>query len=214
MPPRGYHPMRRIAARPLPEKPMDMESSLELLNRVKAGDDEALERLLARYVVPLRRWARGRLPVWARDMSDTQDLVQDAILKTLRHLHTFEPAGPGALHGYLRQAVMNRIRDELRRADRHPVPGEIDDDMEGDMTSPLDAAIGAEAMARYRAGLAQLSDDNRELVIAKVECDFSYQEIAAIFNKPSAAAAGMAVRRALLKLAEAMKPPDLPAVTR
>jgi RNA polymerase sigma-70 factor (ECF subfamily) len=185
---------------------MDLESSLDLLNRIKAGDLDALDRLFSRYRVPLRRWARGRLPVWARDMSDTEDLVQDAVLKTLRHLHEFEYAGPGALHGYLRMAVMNRIRDELRRADRHPVPTQIDDDMPGEMPSPLDAAIGAEAVARYQAGLAQLSEDDRELIISKVECGFSYQEIAAIFNKPTAAAAGMAVRRALLKLATTMKP--------
>ncbi len=185
---------------------MDLESSLDLLNLVKAGDGDALDRLLTRYQVPLRRWARGRLPTWARDMSDTDDLVQDAVLKTLRHLKEFEYAGPGALHGYLRTAVMNRIRDELRRAERHPVPSAIEEDMAGEMTSPLDAAIGAEAVARYEAGLQQLSEGDRELIIARVECGFSYEEIAAIFHKPTAAAAGMAVRRALLKLADAMEP--------
>jgi RNA polymerase sigma-70 factor (ECF subfamily) len=193
---------------------MDLESSLDLLNLVKAGDRDALDRLFERYMRPLQRWAHGRLPVWARDMSDTEDLVQDAVFKTLRHLDTFEYAGPGALHGYLRTAIWNRIRDELRRADRHPVPGELDEELAGVMTSPLDAAIGAEAMARYAAGLAQLSELDRELVIAKVECDFCYEEIAAIFEKPTAAAAGMAVRRALRKLAEAMTPVAVAAPSR
>jgi RNA polymerase sigma-70 factor (ECF subfamily) len=53
----------------------------------------------------LRRWARGRLPQWARSAADTQDLVQDAVMKALPHLHAFEVRRPGALQSYLREAV-------------------------------------------------------------------------------------------------------------
>jgi RNA polymerase sigma-70 factor (ECF subfamily) len=190
---------------------MDLESSLELLQRVKAGDRDALERLLTRYMGPLRRWAHGRLPRWARDLSDTQDLVQDAVLKTLRQLKDFEPAGPGALQAYLRRAVMNRIRDELRRVGRRPAPVDLDDDMASGATSPLEGAIGQEALERYNAALAQLSEENRELVMARLEFGFSYEELAAIFGKPSAAAARVAVRRAVIKIAGLMQPPDLAA---
>jgi RNA polymerase sigma-70 factor (ECF subfamily) len=190
---------------------MDLESSLELLERVKAGDRDALERLLARYLRPLRRWAHGRLPRWARDLSDTQDLVQDAVLKTLRQLQAFEPAGPGALQAYLRQAVMNRIRDELRRASRRPAPVELHDEFESGATSPLEGAIGKEALERYNAALAQLEEDTREMIIARMELGFSYEELAAIFDKPTAAAARVAVRRAVIKVASLMQPPDLAA---
>jgi DNA-directed RNA polymerase specialized sigma24 family protein len=62
----------------------DGESSVELLSRVRQGDREALDRLLHRYVPALRRWATGRLPRWARDMAETEDLVQDTVLKSLR----------------------------------------------------------------------------------------------------------------------------------
>ena len=46
-----------------------------------------LDLLYLRYLAPLRRWARGRLPQWARDMRDTDDLVQDTLLHTLRDEH-------------------------------------------------------------------------------------------------------------------------------
>jgi RNA polymerase sigma-70 factor (ECF subfamily) len=184
---------------------MDTESSIELLQRVKQGDSAALDRLMARYLLPLRRWARGRLPQWARDMSDTQDLVQDAVVQVLRHLDQFQPHGPGALHAYIRTAVVNRIRDELRRVARRPAAVEVDEHLRSVGESPLEAAIGAETLDRYEAALQRLPDDDREAIIARVEWGLDYREIAAALGKPSPDAARMAVKRALVRLAEVMK---------
>ena len=91
------------------------ESSLDLLERARAGDASALDALMARHLPRLRRWASGRLPRWARDVADTQDLVQDTLLQTFKRIDRFEPRGEGALQAYLRQGVLNRIRDEYRR---------------------------------------------------------------------------------------------------
>src|SRR5690349_14530494 len=96
------------------------ESTLTLLTRARSGDAHALDDLFGRYLPPLRRWAHGRLPRWAREMTDTQDLVQDALLQTFKKIGGFDCRGEGALQAYLRQAVMNRIRDELRRVARRP----------------------------------------------------------------------------------------------
>ena len=68
----------------------------------------------------LRKWARGRLPQWARSLADTQDLVQDAVMRALPKLESFEVRHPGALQSYLRQAVQNRIYDEVRKVGTHP----------------------------------------------------------------------------------------------
>jgi hypothetical protein len=76
---------------------IDPESTFTLVERAQAGDQEALDRLFARHLPPLRRWARGRLPKWARDLADTDDLVQDTLLQTFRRLSVFEVRGPGAL---------------------------------------------------------------------------------------------------------------------
>jgi len=184
---------------------MDLESSIELLRRLQAGDSAALDRLLARYLLPLRRWAHGRLPQWVRDGSDTEDLVHDAILQTLRHLQHFDADGPGALHRYLRTAVMNRIRDELRRAHRRPLRIELEDDFASRAPSPLVQAMGTEALEAYEAGLDQLRDEDRELIIGRVEWGLEYDELAAALGKPSANAARVAVRRAVLRLAATMK---------
>ena len=53
------------------------ETTLTLIRRAQRGDREALEMVAARLVPRLRRWATGRLPRWARDLADTQDVVQE-----------------------------------------------------------------------------------------------------------------------------------------
>jgi len=182
-----------------------LESTFALIERVRAGDREALERLMARHLGPLRRWISGRLPRWARDIADTDDLVQDTLLRTFRKMEDFEPRNVGALHAYLRQAVLNRLRDELRRKGRAPNMVDLDDVRLEARDSPLEEAIGREALDRYEAALARLRPDEREAIIARVEMDFSYEEMAEALDKPSADAARKAARRALLRLAEEMK---------
>jgi RNA polymerase sigma-70 factor (ECF subfamily) len=189
----------------------DPESSTQLLDRLKTGDEDALNVLIGRYLVPLRRWAHGRLPSWARTMSDTQDMVQDAILRALRHLTAFEPERTGALHAYLRTAVLHRIFDEVRHARRAPPGLELDDNLTSAMASPFELAVAKEDRDRFEAALAELRDDDRELIIARVEWGLSYEDIAVALGKPSAGAARMGVRRAVLRLADVMnvaRPPD------
>lgn len=180
-------------------------ASLILLERVRAGDTAALNRLLDRYLPKLSRWASGRLPQWARDLSDTDDLVQDTLIRSVANLDHFEARGEGALQAYLRGAVLNRIRDEIRRLRRTPVKGELDPAIAAQGQSPLDAAIGAETMAKYDRALERLEPETREAVIARIELGCSYAEIAQLMNKASADAARMAVSRALLRLAEEMR---------
>ena len=182
------------------------DSSFDLLQRVRGGDMQALDHLLQRYTPALRRWARGRLPQWARDVSDTQDLVQDTLLKAMKHLEGFRPDGPGALQAYLRQALMNRIRDELRRAHRRPLATELDDAIAERAASPLEQAIGHEALDAYENALSELRAADREAIIARLELGQSYEEVAAILGKPNPNAARSAVQRAVVRLAEKMGP--------
>src|SRR5439155_26664017 len=98
--------------------------SLTLLELAQAGDRAALDSLIARYLPRLQQWASGRLPRWARDMADTQDLVQETLFQTVKRIDRFESRGEGALLAYLRQAMLNRIREELRRANRRPAKRE------------------------------------------------------------------------------------------
>ena len=187
-------------------KPSDgQQSSLTLLARAQAGDRVALESLIARYLPRLQRWASGRLPRWARDTADTQDLVQETLFQTFQKIERFEARGEGALFGYLRQAILNRIRDELRRAKRRPATSEIDPELQDHGRSPLEEAIGREAIERYERALATLRQEDREAVVARIELGYTNEEIAGLLGKPTANAARMAVERAIVRLAKAMR---------
>jgi hypothetical protein len=104
-------------------------------------------------------WARGRLPAWARDLADTDELVQETLLQTLRNLDAFEPRGEGALQAYLRRAIRNRVRDELPKKARRPDIGDLSDLTIDAGRSPLEQAIGREAVASYERALAVLKPD-------------------------------------------------------
>jgi RNA polymerase sigma factor (sigma-70 family) len=200
---REYHRTNtKVTMRDSGTPPNSLESTHELLALVRQGDRDALERLFARCLPPLRRWARGRLPAAARGALDTQDLVQDTIVNSLRRLDRFDSRHEGALQAYLRQAVLNRIRDEARRFTRRPAAAELTDSYQSDAASPLDIAIGREGVARYEAALQQLRPVDREAIIGRLELQYDYQELAVILGKPNANAARVAVTRALARLME------------
>jgi RNA polymerase sigma factor (sigma-70 family) len=173
------------------------EPTMELVIRARKGDRMATEALLERCLPQLQRWAHGRLPAAARGSLDTNDLVQDAAL--------FEPRHVGAMQGYLRQSVINRIRDEVRKIGRHAPPSELPEDHPSDRTSPLEAAIQAEAYERYRQALTRLEPKDRELIVARVEVQWSVAEIAQRFGMRTVDATRMAVSRAVRRLTEQMK---------
>ncbi len=186
-------------------EPLSPEATIELLQRAKHGDREALDRLLERCVPALRRWARGRLPNMARGMVDTTDIVQDAVMAAMRRLEAFEARHHGALQAYLREAVMNRIRDAIRHYQRRPATTSLPADLQDEATSPLEYAIGAENMARYEAALQRLKASDREAIIGRLEMHYSYDELATVLGKPSPAAARMCVTRAMKRLAGEMR---------
>jgi RNA polymerase sigma factor (sigma-70 family) len=181
-----------------------LETTVDLINRARQGDRPAAEALLERCMPALRRWARGRLPAYARDLADTQDLVQEAVLHTLHRLSSFRPTHQGALQAYLRQAIVNRIRDEIRRVGRHPVAEGLAHDPADTAASPLEEAIGREGVERYETALQQLKPADREAIVARIELQQSYAEIAVALDKPTADAARVAVTRALARLVKAM----------
>jgi RNA polymerase sigma-70 factor (ECF subfamily) len=181
------------------------ETTIELVVKAQAGDREAVEALLQRSLPSLRRWAHGRLPAAARGHQDTADLVQDAALHAIRRLDTFQPRHVGAMQAYLRESVLNRIRDEVRRIGRHPAPSELPEDIEAEQRSSLETVIAEEKYQHYRDGLAALDARDRELIVARIELQWSLTEIAQRFAMPSPDAARMAVKRALTRLTGLMK---------
>jgi RNA polymerase sigma-70 factor (ECF subfamily) len=198
----ALQPTVKDQPKPTPEGPslLSDEPTIELVLQARAGDRLALEALLERCLPPLKRWAHGRLPAAARGSLDTGDLVQEAAMHVLARLDKFEPRHVGAMQAYLRLSVINRIRDEVRRIGRRPEQLELTHEPLSDGTSPLEAAIQEEAYQRYREALQHLRPRDREMVVARVEVQWSIAEIAQRFSMPSIEAARVAVSRSLKRL--------------
>ena len=178
----------------------ELTSTATLLDRVRLGDAQAKERLVAIYLPLLMRWAKGRLPSYARSLSETQDLVQMTLIRALDNVQNFESHREGAFLAYLRKILMNLICNEIRRPDTRLVdpatnPNEIVDS---------EPKWSVDEILTYEAALEKLDEKEREGIVLRLEFGLSYGEIAAAMRKPSANAARMFVSRALVNFASHM----------
>jgi RNA polymerase sigma factor (sigma-70 family) len=197
--------MESEESEPDQESPFEAESSVQLLQRAQLGDREAVNLLMARYLPRLKRWASGRLPRVARDLADTTDLVQNTLLQTFKRIETLQAGRDQGLQAYLRRAVLNGIRDELRRARRRPRIDSLGPMHADPAPSPLELAIARETLDRYERALSALRPQERDAVVARIDLGCTYGEVAQMLGKPSSNDARMAVERAIVRLVEEMR---------
>jgi RNA polymerase sigma-70 factor (ECF subfamily) len=188
----------------MPGEPAALESTATLLELARAGDEAARDRLLARYLPLLRRWARGRLPGYARGAVDTDDLVQITLLRALKRLDAFEPRREGAFLAYLRRILLNRIRDQIRHAGTVPATEPVSSGVLDPAPSQIERAVGRERLEAYERALACLPDRQQEAIILRVEMGLSHRDIAEALGCASANAARMFVARAIVRLSESL----------
>lgn len=181
------------------------EPTAVLLDQVRAGDGMARDRLMERFLPILQRWARGRLPSYARAAAETDDLVQVTLLRALGNAARFDNRGEGAFLAYLRQILLNAVRDEIRRAGRRPPHDPVEHDVRDSAPSAVERAIGRQAMDRYEQALTVLEPRQREAVLLRVEFGYSYARIAEAVACPTANGARMIVSRALARMAREME---------
>lgn len=188
-----------------PRSSRDRASTATLYLKAHQGDEAAKNLLFTRYRASLLRYAHGRLPNPVRDGASTEDLVQSTILHGLRNLEKFEPRWEGAFLDYLRTGVRNKIRDHIRRHQRWPKRQELDDELPAHGPSPAEEVADREVWSRYESGLEELPARQKWAVIMRIELGYAYQDIADSLGIPTANAARMFVKWALMQLAERMK---------
>ena len=182
-------------------------SEQRLLDRARRGSESALGALFTRYASWLRRWARGRLPSWARDGVDTSDVVQDALQTTLARISTLRSAHAAALRSYLRRAVENRIGDYRRRALfrlNRGVPSSEPPRLSDEAAPQLQQLVDKQTRRRYLEGLEHLTPRHRRLIVGRVECGYSFRQLALVERLSTPDAARMAFQRALKRLSVVM----------
>ena len=181
------------------------EPTASLLRRAQEGDARALGDLIAKFRPRLQRWVHGRLPTHARTIADTDDVVQETLIRTVRNLSRFEVRNDGGLDAYFRRALLNRVREEIRRRQTEVTRrDDLPDEQADDAPTPIESVLEAEAHGRYEAGLAQLEEDERLAIIGRLELGYTFAEVASLIGKRTPDAARKHTTRALRKLAERM----------
>ena len=176
-----------------------------LLREAQRGNQKALNAFFEVELPPLRRWAQQVVPRWLHAKADPDDIVQLAAMRTLRRLHHLDPERAHSVRSYMRQVVVNLIRDEVRREGRLPEWGEFHDDVAVDRVRQEDRLFARATLRSYREALSRLAPTHRACVTARVERGWSYETIAQELGKPSAGAARVAVTRALGALGKEMR---------
>jgi len=178
------------------------ESTVEsdLIQRAQHGDRRAIETLFTLELPRLRRWARGRVPKRAQYRATADDLIQEVLIKALRGLRHFSLDRGASFQAYLRRALVNMVRDELRASARGPLVMPLEDLHRSYAPSQLDRAIGREAYARYRAALARLTPRARLAAVARLEGGASYRDVATRIGCGNALAARSVVGRAVERI--------------
>jgi RNA polymerase sigma-70 factor (ECF subfamily) len=157
---------------------VSIERTEQLLRRIRDGEGSAKQALYERCLPLLRRWAHGRLPSYARDITDTDDLVQITLMRALNHLDEFDAGRSGGFLAYLRQILLNEVRAELRK--RRVRGDKIDIEtspLADESASVVEHLIGRDRLHSYESALAELDRDEQALIVMRLEFGMSYQEI-------------------------------------
>lgn len=162
--------------------------TIVLLAQAQDGDSSARDELYRRLIPRLEGFARGRVPSSLQSLTDTQEVVQDTVVRSLRHIETFKPQHEGALLHYLKKVLMNRIRDQARRGGRE-VPigddGSIKDTAE---QSPVSKLVGEETLRHFAEALETLPGDQKTAVSLHVEMGYSLDELGEALDRSKEAA--------------------------
>ena len=174
----------------------DDAETVELLERVRAGDGRALEELMGRHRPLLRRFVEVRLDPRLRSRVDASDVVQEAHLEAARRIHEFLDRRPMPFRLWLqRTAYENLVR--LRRthvnADRRSVAREtsLPDSsslllvrklFDREENWPGRRLLTEEIQRRVREALGQLEDIDQEILLLRSFEGLENDEIAQVLG--------------------------------
>lgn len=152
-----------------------MESDEALYRRIRAGNEIALEELIARYHEPLFKFLYR--------MTDERALTEDLLQETFTRLVTHRGRAPDRFRAWLYTVAANLARDHFRSARyRHTATDGLDDLQASSVAE--DAFLRSAQREHVAQALQQLSPEQREVVILRFYHDLRLEEIAQISDAP------------------------------
>jgi RNA polymerase sigma-70 factor, ECF subfamily len=159
-------------------------SDLDLVTRSQAGDTEAFDELVTRY----RKRVFGMIYNMVHSEQDAWDLAQDSFLKAWKSIKRFR--GRSSFYTWIYRIVINVTIDWLRKKQVKGGGSEFDDAIQlkevepASKTVPKSEALPhemierSEIRARIDQAIAQLSPEQRAVILMKEIEEMQYHEIA------------------------------------
>src|SRR5579884_2927740 len=194
-----------------------------LLEDARRGDGQAVERLLTVHREPLRRLIGLRLDPALAARLDASDIVQDVLLEAHRRLQEYLKNPGMPFHLWLRHIAKDHIIDAHRRhrqaqrrsLDREQslVPAFLADhssyELAGQLVdpelTPATEAMRREMQRRLDAAIAELDEDDREIILLRHREQLANQDVAHALGL-SEAATSMRYLRAVRRLRSVLLP--------
>jgi len=197
-----------VAESPSNDSTSNLQETQELLGRIRDGDADACGALLERYRSRLEIFLRARLSAAARSLLETQDLVQEACIKTLPHVDRFQHRGIGSFWGYLRRIALNCVNDVYRQ--RAAMNGNCRLPQESwcapaaPDSPPITGLLVREQFESFEKVLEKQTEKRRHALLMRLELGLDYQTIADECGFPTANAARMDVQRTIESVGKEM----------
>jgi len=151
----------------------------ELLKiRFKCGDPKALRAIYDKY----RDFLLTLAMQFLNEADLSEDVVHDVFVGLVQSQDRFRLCGN--LRSYLATCVINRMRDQLRSRKRHSARLKKNGARDRVVEAPLHRLIFDERSRHVAAALAQLSDEQREVVVLHLNAQMRFREIAERLNVP------------------------------
>jgi len=152
----------------------------ELLKwKLRRGSSEALARVYEKYTDSMLTLAVGLL----NNRAAAEDVVQDVFLSFARTARGLKPSG--SLRSYLMTGVLNRVRDRHRHMQRQAFRRDVISCVSPDPADPAyespgpeRAAILAEETGRLIKAIAELPEEQREVVLLRLKANMRFRDIA------------------------------------
>jgi RNA polymerase sigma factor (sigma-70 family) len=138
--------------------------------KLRRGSKEALAQVYEKYIDLMLTLAMGLL----NNRAAAEDVVQDVFLSFARSARGLNSLG--SLRSYLMTGVLNRARDHHRRRAHQVVPESTEPACES--ASPEQAAMLAEDTARLSSAIAELPQEQREVVLLRLKANMKFRDIA------------------------------------
>lgn len=196
----------------------DIKTTMTLIMRAQAGDAQALNLLLQRYLNRILRIVRMKLGPKLRTKMESMDVVQEVMVRVVKGFEKFDPKNEAAFIHWMSKLVQNEIRDlaDYHGAAKRDLNAEVANKKDSTIVSSVLSNIPAnsewrpsfqmklkEEVLELEAALDQLPEKQREIVIMRQYEELSFKEIGQELGC-SEDAARMQFARGIDKLADLM----------